>query len=86
MPVYRVTNIRTGQHGTYIEPTDRAAWLSYRLGHPDDAFARLEFRSSTVPATHHYSIEEIEPDSGALKLGVYLTMLRAFDGEAESPR
>ena len=82
MPVYRVTDTRTGKQVVHTEPTDWDAWMAYRVGHLDDDFARLRFRATGTAGPHHYAIEEIDPATGAVLIGTYLTMFQSVEGDS----
>jgi hypothetical protein len=78
MPSYLVTDTRTGERATIRETTDWDAWMAYRFSHPEDHFARQRFRATGTPGAHHYAIEKIDPTTGEVVQGTYLTMLWAI--------
>lgn len=82
MPVYRVTDTRSGEQTAFNQPTDWDAWMAYRFEHLNDPFPRLRFRATSTPGPHHYAIEQIDPVTGDVVSGTYLTM---FQSVADDP-
>ncbi len=81
MPTYRITETSTSDQIVVNEPTDWDAWMHYRAsrrlrsdggGMPFDCRMRV----TGMPAQHDYAVEQIDPDTGLVVEGTYLTAIR----------
>jgi hypothetical protein len=84
MPTYRITETATGEQMTVREPTDWDAWMHFRFmrriaggGTPMPFDAKM--RVTGTPARHDYTVEQIDPDTGTIVEGTYLTIFRSVD-------
>lgn len=84
MPTYRIIETATSEQMTVCEPTAWDAWMHFRLmrriagggaSMPFDARMRV----TGTPAHHDYAVEQIDPDTGAIVEGTYLTIFRSVD-------
>jgi len=85
VPTYRITETATGEQRVVDQPTDWDAWMDYRFtrrmeagGGPMPFDARM--RVTGTPARHAYAVEQIDPDTGAVIEGTYLTVFRSVPG------
>ena len=86
MPVYRITETSTGDQIVVNEPTDWDAWMHYRVARRmrTDGGAMpfdCRMRVTGTPAHHDYAVEQIDPDTGLVVEGTYLTAFRAVPTE-----
>jgi hypothetical protein len=83
MPTYRITETSTGDEFVVNETSDWDAWGRYRVsrrmragGGPMPLDCRM--RVTGAPAHHDYAVEQIDPDTGLVVEGTYLTALRVL--------
>ena len=81
MPTYRITETWTGDQIVVNEATDWDAWMHYRVSRRMQAGGgQMPFdcrmRVTRTPAHHDYAVEQIDPDTGLVVEGTYLTALR----------
>jgi hypothetical protein len=86
MPVYRITDTATGEHWLVDEPTDWDAWMHYRAARRMRADGGAmpfdcRMRVTGAPAHHDYAVEQIDPDTGLVVEGTYLTAFRGVPTE-----
>jgi hypothetical protein len=86
MATYRITETSTGDQIVVNEPTDWDAWMHYRLSRRMRADGgAMPFDSRTrvtgMPAHHDYAVEQIDPDTGLVVEGTYLTAFRGVPTE-----
>jgi hypothetical protein len=89
MPSYRITETATGNHLVVREPTDWDAWMHYKFtrrtmdgGGPMPFDGRMRVTGNR--GRHDYAVEMIDPDTGIIIEGTYLTAFRVVPDAGHS--